>query len=312
MGSIKHEVKCMDRANLLVVAKKLKIKLRHKMSKQALTDAILQHDEAKLRQALKVTWWDKYQGRVGVASLAITILGILIPISLTDRVSNSELKKEIKGLAIENDRLIKGTDVDRYPISDWDLKHDIRMLAYDHAKYLKDIDNLDVLVPGVKPRPTIPNVDMGDIPDDGLAVFLGDTVVYWIDDAIPACILKQGSEEMLSIDRGENGVVLSARFFDSKGLIMCDIIKNKVVINEQSGLWRADQTENSLVLWNDLGNVVLDLELINETTIRIYGSYFLRNGYVVEFAPEYFRNGNLFFENSNFMECKDGFTIEAN
>ena len=80
MSDIATELEAMQRAELLIVAKKLKIVNRHKQKNQELTQSILKKDESEIRSCLNLTWWNRHHVHVYFAvGLAATVICGVLP-----------------------------------------------------------------------------------------------------------------------------------------------------------------------------------------------------------------------------------------
>jgi tetratricopeptide (TPR) repeat protein len=83
MSDIRYSLAQLANAELVIVARKLKIKGRGRLRKEGLIEAILQKDPADVRRSLNLTWWDRHKnsffGWIGVGSFVVGLIALLLP-----------------------------------------------------------------------------------------------------------------------------------------------------------------------------------------------------------------------------------------
>jgi hypothetical protein len=119
-------------------------------------------------------------------------------------------------------------------------------------------------------------------PDSAMIMFFGNAVAW--TSTFPFSVIKQADEDVITINRNNDGIVISAKLFDRTGKIVCEIVDNAFHLNPNK-LFRMDKPPHGLRVFNDEARCVLDIEFINERTVRFFGDFYLRNGLHVVMAP---------------------------
>jgi hypothetical protein len=105
-------------------------------------------------------------------------------------------------------------------------------------------------------------------------MLLGGFVFY--AKILPHDFILVGDESMLSLGKKGNDLWMSAKLFDSQGIIVVEIVENQFFLNKDN-YFRIDRTPNRLVVYSKEAIPVIDLEYLNPTTFRLSGNWFIRN-----------------------------------
>jgi hypothetical protein len=79
---------------------------------------------------------------------------------------------------------------------------------------------------------------------------------------------------------GPYGLLLSARFFDKDGDLLCVIVRNEFKRDDDKSFY-IDGNPHQLVVHNKQGDAVIDVEfidLVNGPGLRVAGNFYLSNG----------------------------------
>jgi len=119
-------------------------------------------------------------------------------------------------------------------------------------------------------------------PDDAFLFFVGNNVC-WTPD-FPLSVVAQGDEDILWIEKEGDGIVVSAKFFNSDGKIICEIVKSTFHLNPKN-YFRMERKPNRLTVINDELKRIIDIEYINKRCIRLFGEFYGRAGATVYDHP---------------------------
>ena len=139
--------------------------------------------------------------------------------------------------------------------------------------------------------PTVPiefNYKPAVIPDSAMILFLGNAVAW--TSTFPHSVITQAGEDLITINRSNDGIVISAKFFDKTGKIVCEIVDNAFHLNNNN-VFRMERPPHGLKVFNDEARCVLEVDFINEHAVRFFGDFYLRNGLHVIMTPDQFRLG---------------------
>lgn len=114
------------------------------------------------------------------------------------------------------------------------------------------------------------------LPDTATLLFLGDMTVYTVD--FPLTVIRQGSSDVITLDREPEGLSFTARFCDADGEIVSEIVRNQFSLNPGhfKGMVRPDPSTLSVIDGND--KEVFKLEYLNPRAIRLTGDFYTPGG----------------------------------
>jgi hypothetical protein len=148
------------------------------------------------------------------------------------------------------------------------------------ASMLDERGWMRVLTPANDPTPSdycnAPNqVGLSQIPPKDLKIFYGSNLAYCSYDHCNIVVAEVGKENvpLISAQRIKKGIVLSARIYDKDGNIVAKIEDDRPYINRNfvSDFNRPD--EHSLWIKDNHDTEVLNVRLLNPTSLRIEGVF---------------------------------------
>ena len=97
----------------------------------------------------------------------------------------------------------------------------------------------------------------------------------------PYDVIRHREETVLRLEDDSRGLSITGKFFNKDGKIVCEIVKNELFVS-RNHVFRKEQTENRLTVFDDEGQRVIDVQYLNPQAIQITGRYYLRDGVLVE------------------------------
>lgn len=118
-SEIKQKLVANSRDELKIIAKKLKIKNRHKLRNDELISSILQNDNKILASIINVTWWDKYHKHIyGISGILGVILAIVFYLLSTNNKSPIGEKLSDSELAVKSTIALESNLIETYLFDD--------------------------------------------------------------------------------------------------------------------------------------------------------------------------------------------------
>lgn len=149
------------------------------------------------------------------------------------------------------------------------------------------------IVAGNGETPSHPQLHL--VQESMLKVFAGPLLMA--SDNFPFFQLIQGGETMLMIDEKDGKLLLSALFFNKDGKVLCEIDKNQFDA-AQSAFKVKRPAPNRLIVVNDEARTALDLEFVNDRSIRLSGDFYLRHGAHVVIDQDKMQVGHICLKGS--------------
>jgi len=129
------------------------------------------------------------------------------------------------------------------------------------------------LTPDNKPTPQ--NPAQGDIPAVGAALFFGNSVSYVTE--FPHIVIQLEKEPLLIINRQNDKITVSGKFFSKDGRIVAELLDNKFTINPNNYFRLERPDYHRLIVFDQENKQTLNLEFMNPLVIKIIGEYYLPN-----------------------------------
>jgi hypothetical protein len=132
----------------------------------------------------------------------------------------------------------------------------------------------------------------GIIPAKATKVYLGNSVLSTLD--FPYKVIAAGTEDILVVTRIDGVLLVSAKFFNRNGAIICDIVNNRFIRNQNETFRFGDSAENQVVVLDQQGKAAIDVEFINELAIRVLADIYVSGGQHLVISEDFIKlNDNL-------------------
>lgn len=117
-----------------------------------------------------------------------------------------------------------------------------------------------------------PKTNCPRVPSNAVLILLGNMPVY--ATKFPHRVISVDKDEvLLSIDRKEKGIAVSARVFSEDGKIVAEIINNEFFLNTSNYFRRVRPDKHTLVVYNLAGEEVLSVRYLNKRTVRLLAHF---------------------------------------
>jgi hypothetical protein len=136
------------------------------------------------------------------------------------------------------------------------------------------------------------------VPKEALAIFLGNTVFY--ASKFPPIILRVGGQDILVINKKNNAVTISAKFYSRDKKIVAELKENKFFINPNNYFRVEYPDESSLIVYDQEGIQILNVDYLNKTAIKLLGTIYIPNRDTIVIGEEAQKFGNMNFSNCSF------------
>jgi hypothetical protein len=149
-------------------------------------------------------------------------------------------------------------------------------LQQKHWDQQKEKRTKNILTAGDRTTPPYPN-EVKPPATSGL-LFLGNYVAY--TDKFPFHVLSLDDQPVMTLDRKEGVLLLSAVFFDDDGKSICEVRQNRIFAGSASGFRIEHETygPTRLRVIDSRSRTILDVEYINARTMRMTGDFYMSNG----------------------------------
>ena len=123
-----------------------------------------------------------------------------------------------------------------------------------------------------------PPTSCPQIPKDAIILLLGASTAY--TTASHSTVLKVAGEDLLSIDRQEGGITVSATLYSRDRKVVAKIRDNVFEVNPSSYFQREPSDRHTLIVSDHEGQRVLNVRHINSSAIKILGKFHTAKGVV--------------------------------
>lgn len=138
-----------------------------------------------------------------------------------------------------------------------------------HEKVFSETATSGLLRPASEPTPPTP---CSSIPKDAIILLLGDSASW--TTASHHTVLKVDGEDLLSIDRKNSGIAVSAKIYSRDRKLVAEIIDNEFNINPSNYFRRERPDRHTLVVFDQQGQRVLYVRHINSSAIKVLGTFY--------------------------------------
>lgn|GEM_PF-4495929 len=148
----------------------------------------------------------------------------------------------------------------------------------DVKKIIQQQEVTGLLSPADEPIPPNPCSELppmpfggrpGGLPSGATIVLLGNSASF--GTSFPQTVIKIGDDSVLTMDKIDGRIAISAKLFSRDGRIVAEIEKNQFFINPNNYFRKEHPDEHSLVIFDQEGVEVLNVRFVNPTTIRFVG-----------------------------------------
>jgi hypothetical protein len=175
------------------------------------------------------------------------------------------------------------------------------------AAIAEKTSDADLLKPDYKSTPPLPPLPQLHVPGpqftppappaSAVLVFLGNSVAW--TSTFPYRVLTQGDDDegMIVVDKNGSGALISAKFFDINGKMVCQLVNNRITL-DTSPYYQIERTPHRLKVIDTQSKVALDVEFLNARAIRFLGNFRLKNGVPVIITQERQQLGSMIMSGS--------------
>ena len=149
-------------------------------------------------------------------------------------------------------------------------------VAFLHEKLFSETDTSGLLRPASEPTPPTPCGST--IPKGALILLLGDSASY--TTASHQTVIKVAGEDLLSIDRKDSGIAITAKIFSADRRIVAKITDNEFAINPSNYFRRERPDHHTLAVFDQQDQRVLYVRYLNASAIKLLGTFHTARGIV--------------------------------
>jgi hypothetical protein len=147
--------------------------------------------------------------------------------------------------------------------------------VYLNSRVLIEPETGGMLVPARMPNPPVPASCHAPIPDNALRVYLGDSLGYFVGPKIT--VVNIAGQPLLSIEKKDKGMSINARIYSRDKRIVAEIRDNQFQINPNNYFHRERPNKHTLVVYDQEGEEVLNVDYLNPSAVQITGRFFYPN-----------------------------------
>jgi hypothetical protein len=114
------------------------------------------------------------------------------------------------------------------------------------------------------------------IPSDALVLIYGDSMSY--TRRFPHTVLRVAGETLLSLDKKNGGIAVSAKVYSEDRRLVAQIINNKFYINESNSLRPERPDHHTLSVFDQRGQRVLYVRYLNPSAVKVLGVFHTAKG----------------------------------
>jgi hypothetical protein len=149
------------------------------------------------------------------------------------------------------------------------------VVALIHEKVFSETATSGLLRPASEATPPNP---CPAIPKGAIILLFGHSASY--TTASHLTVIKVAGEDLLSIDRKNGGIAVSAKIYSADRRMVAEIIDNKFHINPSNFLRRERPDHHTLEIFDQQGQRVLYVRHLNSSAIKVLGTFHSTRGIV--------------------------------
>jgi hypothetical protein len=158
------------------------------------------------------------------------------------------------------------------------------------------------LTPDSLPTPTDNKCSSEDVPANATRVLLGNSGAVAL--GYPFVPLRVDGTDIITIQRTKQGMLVSAKLFDSHGQLAAQIVDNHFFVNVKGAVHlEISPNRHSLKIF-DGESILVDVQFTNPSTLRILGTLYGPLGTHLDVSPNEFRVNGRGSRNS--LVCVSG------
>lgn len=147
----------------------------------------------------------------------------------------------------------------------------LSIALYVHNKANSETQTSGVLKPSNLSTPS--NPCSGSVPEKAITLIFGKMATY--TTKTPHTVLRYKDEDLLIIDKKENGMSISAKFRSRDKKIVAELIDNKFVINPNNYFRKDRPNKSTLIVFDQEGTEILNIQYLNELAMQLSGIFYL-------------------------------------
>lgn len=118
-------------------------------------------------------------------------------------------------------------------------------------------------------------INLLDVPVGAFALFFGNSVAY--TNEFPHTIIQVGNDPLLVINKLDDRLTISAKFFSRDGKIIAELRDNKFDINPNNYFHIERPNEHILIVYDQEAKQILNIEYLNPSAMKLLGKFYLPN-----------------------------------
>ncbi len=127
-----------------------------------------------------------------------------------------------------------------------------------------------ILVPGDKS-----SLNSLNIPAGAFVLFFGNSAAY--TNEFPHTIIQVGNEPLLIVNKIDDRLTISAKFFSRDGKIVAELKDNKFDINPNNHFRMERPDDHILIVYDQEDKQILNVEYLNPSAMKLLRKFYLPN-----------------------------------
>ena len=138
-----------------------------------------------------------------------------------------------------------------------------------------------ILTPNDKPTPTGPTCHIPpNRPANGVVLFFGNNSAAAYITEFPYTVIQLDDEPLLIINKQNDRITVSGKFFSRDGKIVAELLNNTFIINPNNRFRIIRPNFHKFIVLDQEHNQTLTIEFMNPSAIKIMSKYYLPYPYL--------------------------------